>query len=102
MDHRGACGCERNTGDGAGILLGIPREFMAKLMTDLEITPLPAAGEYAVGMLFLPAKDDEAQKKGKKIVQETAAVFEVATRGWRVVPTSNTTIGYDIRIVGAV
>ena len=55
MEHRGTTGAEKNTGDGAGIMLQIPHEFFA----DEVDADLPAAGEYAVGSLFLPQDDDE-------------------------------------------
>src|SRR6187551_2839949 len=64
MDHRGACGCEANTGDGAGILTAIPDEFMRSESQRLFGYDLPAEGEYAVAQVFLPkdAKDREACK----------------------------------------
>ena len=53
MDHRGACGCDPNTGDGAGILIQIPHEFFVEECAKLTIA-LPSAGEYGVGMIFFP------------------------------------------------
>src|ERR1700694_1860774 len=50
LAHRGACGCEANTGDGAGILLQMPDKFLRKVAP----APLPPAGEYGVGLVFLP------------------------------------------------
>src|SRR5262252_9713323 len=51
--HRGACGCEPNTGDGAGILLQIPDRFLRRECSALGIT-LPPAGQYGAGLVFLP------------------------------------------------
>src|SRR2546428_8817171 len=51
--HRGACGCEANTGDGAGILIQIPDRFLRKTTAALGIT-LPPAGRYGAGCVFLP------------------------------------------------
>ena len=51
--HRGACGCEPNTGDGAGILIQIPDRFLQRECAGLDI-PLPAPGEYGCGLVFLP------------------------------------------------
>ena len=53
MEHRGACGCEINTGDGAGIMIQVPHEFLFDecLRTGFS---LPEYGDYGVGMLFLP------------------------------------------------
>src|SRR5947209_10171556 len=56
LDHRGASGAEPNTGDGAGILLQVPDEFL-RAVSGLE---LPKAGAYAVGLVFLPDDDAEA------------------------------------------
>ncbi len=53
LNHRGACGCESNTGDGAGILIQTPHEFL-KLVAREGRFDLPGAGEYGVGMVFLP------------------------------------------------
>lgn len=55
MTHRGACGCEVNTGDGAGILLSLPHEFFWRVAAkEAGIQNLPSPGNYAVGMFFMP------------------------------------------------
>ena len=54
MNHRGACGCEANTGDGAGILTALPDKFLRKIAKRLFQVDLPAAGAYAAGNVFLP------------------------------------------------
>src|SRR5881628_3573559 len=51
LQHRGACGCEANTGDGAGILLQTPHKFFAKETAKLGFL-LPNPGDYGVGMVF--------------------------------------------------
>src|SRR5262245_33825002 len=56
--HRGACGCEPNTGDGAGILIQMPHAFLAREAERLGIA-LPAPGHYGSGLVFLPR--DRAQ-----------------------------------------
>ena len=53
LEHRGACGCEKNTGDGAGILLQTPDAFLQRVAAEARIK-LPEAGQYGVGMVFLP------------------------------------------------
>src|ERR1700759_5461869 len=53
LKHRGACGCEENTGDGAGILMQVPHEFL-KIAAKKDGITLPGTGEYGVGMVFLP------------------------------------------------
>src|SRR6202790_4352245 len=55
LTHRGACGCDPETGDGAGILIQIPHKFFARECSQLGFT-LPPPGEYAVGMVFLPVE----------------------------------------------
>ena len=62
LDHRGASGAEPDSGDGAGILLQVPDRFLRRVI-DVE---LPPAGEYAVGMAFLPDDDDVARAKRLK------------------------------------
>ena len=61
MDHRGACGCEENTGDGAGMLTAIPDELMRSEAKRLFNAELPEMGAYAIGQIFLPL--DEAERK---------------------------------------
>jgi glutamate synthase domain-containing protein 1 len=53
LNHRGACGCEANTGDGAGILLQTPHEFLQAAAAKAKFS-LPGFKEYGVGQLFLP------------------------------------------------
>ena len=61
MTHRGACGCEPNTGDGAGFLTALPHEFLAKVaQQDLGIT-LPEPGQFAAGLVFLPTLEQERE-----------------------------------------
>src|SRR3989441_3717165 len=64
LDHRGACGCEANTGDGAGILLQTPHAFLSQVCKELTGTSgspiqLPAPGHYACGLIFLPTNREE-------------------------------------------
>src|SRR3954465_7952898 len=70
MEHRGACGCENNTGDGAGILIQIPHEFFFDECLKLKIT-LPSFGKYGVGMVFFPK--DESIREGARGVLIRAA-----------------------------
>src|SRR5581483_11856107 len=53
LEHRGACGCEANTGDGAGILVQMPDRFLRKVTAPLGMQ-LPPAGQYGAGLVFLP------------------------------------------------
>ena len=61
LTHRGACGCDPETGDGAGLLIQIPHKFFAREAAKLGFT-LPAAGEYGVGMVFLPVEPNERRE----------------------------------------
>ena len=91
LRHRGACGCEVNTGDGAGILLQTPDKFFRKVCSKDGIN-LPAFGEYGVGMLFLPRDPEErraCETRINKIIQEEGQEL----LGWRTVPTRNETLG---------
>ena len=91
LDHRGACGCEANTGDGAGILIQVPHEFFASPAAGLGF-PLPAAGQYGVGQLFLPK--DPAERAGIKVELAKIVADEGQTvLGWRDVPTDNSSLG---------
>src|SRR5271167_1808283 len=53
LEHRGAAGSEKNSGDGAGLLVQTPHAFFEKVAADLRVK-LPAPGHYAVGCVFLP------------------------------------------------
>jgi glutamate synthase (NADPH/NADH) large chain len=86
MDHRGACGCEANTGDGAGILTALPHEFLQKVVqADLGVQ-LPEPGRFAAGNVFLPQLETE-REKCKKTVEEIIAAQGQKLVGWREVPT---------------
>jgi len=58
LEHRGACGCDPLTGDGAGILIQMPDAFLRKECRTLRID-LPKEGEYGAGLVFLPTRQDE-------------------------------------------
>ena len=86
MEHRGACGCEANTGDGAGMLTALPHEFLAKVaLSDMQVT-LPEAGRYGAGNVFLP-RDPQQRAHCKQVVEELIAEQGQQFLGWREVPT---------------
>jgi glutamate synthase (ferredoxin) len=89
--HRGACGCEPNTGDGAGILIQMPDRFLRRECGRLGIA-LPPPGEYGAGLAFLP-RDLVAREKVQALIQ--AIVREEGQRllGWREVPTDDRLLG---------
>ena len=91
LDHRGACGCEENTGDGAGILLQVPHEFLKRTCEGLGFQ-LPEAGDYGVGMVFLPDNREQRQRFSK-IIEGIVASEGQQLLGWRKVPTDNFYLG---------
>ena len=93
--HRGACGCEENTGDGAGLLLQVPDKFLRRETAALGFT-LPTAGEYGVGMLFLPRRADE-RARIEALVEKIVKEEGQRLLGWRDVPTDHTPIGATAR-----
>jgi glutamate synthase domain-containing protein 2/glutamate synthase domain-containing protein 1/glutamate synthase domain-containing protein 3 len=84
LTHRGACGCDPLTGDGAGILVQIPDEFFRREAKPLRID-LPAPGQYAVGMVFLPAEVNQ-RNECERIVEKVIREEGQKVLGWRQVP----------------
>ncbi|CAD5923828.1 glutamate synthase large subunit [Planktothrix rubescens] len=91
LDHRGACGAETNTGDGAGILMQLPHKFLKKVAAAENIT-LPAPGQYGVGMMYA-SPDTNARESGRRIFEKIAADEGQQVLGWRDVPTDNSSLG---------
>ena len=85
MEHRGACGCEENTGDGAGMLTALPHEFCAKVVARDLKCDLPEPGRYAAGLVFLP-KDPAQREQCKSTVADLVARYGQRLLGWRNVP----------------
>jgi len=86
MTHRGACGCEPNTGDGAGFLTALPHEFLAKVAKRDLKAELPPPGRFAAGLVFLP-KDEAERRHCKRVVEELIVAEGQRLVGWRKVPT---------------
>jgi len=95
LDHRGACGCEANTGDGAGILLQMPHEFLKKVCDDEKIA-LPGRQEYGVGMMYLPPAADD-RYKCEKLFEEIVESEGLQLLGWRTVPSDDSSLGKTAR-----
>lgn len=91
MEHRGACGCEPNTGDGAGILLQTPHEFFQKKCRELGFD-LPAFGNYGVGVVFFP-KDKSLRSQCRVIFNDYIDEMGFEVLGYRKVPTDNEELG---------
>ncbi|WP_422929785.1 glutamate synthase large subunit [Singulisphaera sp. PoT] len=98
LNHRGACGCEDNTGDGAGILIQIPHEFMAARCKDELGIDLPAFEQYGVGALFA-SPDAEQQAYGKAIFEKIVAEEGLEFLGWRKLKTDNSLLGNGAKSV---
>jgi glutamate synthase domain-containing protein 2/glutamate synthase domain-containing protein 1/glutamate synthase domain-containing protein 3 len=95
LTHRGAAGCDPETGDGAGILIQVPHAFFARECTELGIA-LPEPGAYGVAMCFLPVeKHNRLQCEGvfERIAQEEGLTL----LGWRDTPINGDTIGREAR-----
>ena len=84
MDHRGGCGFEENTGDGAGILMAIPDGFFRIEAKKLNLD-LPVKGSYAVGNIFLPQSADQ-RKFCKELIESVIKDENQYFIGWRDVP----------------
>jgi glutamate synthase (ferredoxin) len=91
LDHRGACGSEPNTGDGAGILLQIPHKFCQKVAA-IEQIQLPNPGEYGVGMIY-SHPDRAIRQRSREILASIVAAEGLKVLGWRDVPTNNASLG---------
>jgi glutamate synthase domain-containing protein 1 len=91
LTHRGACGCDPETGDGAGVLIQIPHKFFARECAKLGFT-LPPAGEYGVGMVFLPV-EPHARRRTEGTVERIVMEEGLSVRGWRDTPIDGTAIG---------
>src|SRR5262245_56587234 len=98
--HRGACGCEANTGDGAGILIQMPDRFLRKEASRLAID-LPPAGEYGAGFVFLP-HDAESRQFLQQRFEQIAHEEGCRVLGWRDVPTDASEIGASAAAVAPV
>src|ERR1039458_3380811 len=91
LTHRGACGCDPETGDGAGVLIQIPHKFFTRECAKLGFT-LPPAGEYGVGMVFLPV-EPHARLRTEGTVERIVMEEGLRVLGWRDTPIEGTAIG---------
>ena len=91
LTHRGAVGCDPETGDGAGILIQMPHVYFREKAHEWQID-LPDLGDYGTGLVFLPRRLDDRRacaRAFEKIVSEEEQVF----LGWRDVPRDDSSIG---------
>ena len=91
MEHRGACGCENNTGDGAGILIQLPHEFFFDVCIKLGFH-LPSYNKYGVGAIFFP-QDIRLKEECREIFNRCAERVGLEVLGYRKVPVNTDGIG---------
>jgi len=95
LEHRGAVGADPLAGDGAGILIQVPDAFLRAVFAVQGVT-LPAAGDYGVGMIFLP-KAPLAAADAIKLVEETVMQEGMEVLGWRDVPVDSSDLGESVK-----
>jgi glutamate synthase (ferredoxin) len=91
LDHRGACGAEVNTGDGAGLLMQMPHAFLLEAAARSRID-LPLAGEYGCGIVFLP-RNVQLRRRLEERFGDIVESEGLSLLGWRTVPTDNSMLG---------
>ena len=97
LTHRGAVGADPRAGDGAGILIQIPDQFLRDQCLHLGID-LPSSGFYGVGMIFLP-QSDRVRSACEALIEETITEEGQQLLGWRDVPTDNAGLGESVKLV---
>ena len=95
MEHRGACGCDPDSGDGAGILIQLPHEFFLEECSELEIS-LPEPGEYGVGMIFFP-KESSVKKACRTVIGNAIEKLGLHKLGYRKLSVNSSVIGETAR-----
>ncbi|MCZ7647016.1 MAG: glutamate synthase large subunit [Planctomycetota bacterium] len=95
LTHRGACGCESNTGDGAGILIQMPDAFFRRV-AKVRRFELPPVGQYGSGLVFLPQNPRDRKVCGK-IVERVVVEEGQRVLGWRDVPVDNSMLGQSAK-----
>jgi glutamate synthase (ferredoxin) len=95
LDHRGACGCETNTGDGAGVLMQMPHLFLKDAARQAHIQ-LPEPGQYGCGLIFMPRNPTQRRKMEQAFARAVQSEGQVYL-GARTVPTDNSMLGETAR-----
>lgn len=91
MEHRGACGCDANSGDGAGIMIQTPHEFFFDECVKLGVH-LPSFGKYGVGVIFFP-KEIRLREECREIFNRTAEILGLEILAYRKIPVNTSDIG---------
>ena len=95
LEHRGGCSADSDSGDGAGIMTGIPRELLERWFTQRDLT-MPAVEQLGVGMVFLP-QEPSAREVAKGYVEEVIRAEQLTVLGWREVPVKPEVLGIQAR-----
>jgi glutamate synthase (NADPH/NADH) large chain len=95
MEHRGACGCDPDSGDGAGILIQLPHELLMEECSNLEMS-LPEPGEYGVGMIFFP-KESALKKACRTVIGNAIEKLGLHNLGYRKLVVDSSVIGETAR-----
>jgi glutamate synthase domain-containing protein 1 len=96
LEHRGAVGADPETGDGAGILLQMPHDFMKVAAAEAKIN-LPAEGEYGVAFIFMP-QENGLRKQVENIFEKIVVDEDLEFLGWRKVPVDDSVPGYGAKL----
>ena len=91
MEHRGGCGCDVNSGDGAGILIQKPHKFLLREAKKLGFE-LPEYDQYGVGQTYFP-KDEKLRAEAKQLIKDTAEKLGLNILGYRLINVDNGPLG---------
>ncbi|GAB1607751.1 glutamate synthase [NADH], amyloplastic-like [Argonauta hians] len=94
MEHRGACACDNDTGDGAGVLCAIPHTFYQTQLRESQGVALPEAGKYATGLIFMDKTD---WKRAKDLFSSMVAEFDLQILCWRDIDVDRNALGQVAR-----
>ena len=92
LDHRGGCGCDPITGDGAGIFIQLPDKFLRDVLKSDHSINLPEPGDYAAGFIYF-SKDSDQRLVEKQLIEKVLAQENLSTIGWRTVPVRSEILG---------
>ncbi|VDM75110.1 unnamed protein product [Strongylus vulgaris] len=94
MAHRGACACDNDSGDGAGVLTAIPDLMYRKSIKEQDGVELPPLGQYATGILFL---HEDSYKQAKEAFGDLARACNVRVITWRKLSTNRDSLGAEAK-----
>ena len=92
LTHRGATQADTKTGDGAGILVQIPRKFFKKALETLGYQKVETEA-LAVGMIFFPRQDYKGRERARAIIEDVVSRNKMKVLGWRIVPVDSSVLG---------